>query len=131
MRPCDYRCLAPRAPESGGRWPIDTKVVGYIVVTLKVRPDSETGQYVSECTELGVVSCGDSLDDALNSIKHAVIVHLNGLQAIGEQERVLKDLGIQLIPGSPPHRRTPRTAMVAVQVAEVVSLFEAPVIRAA
>jgi predicted RNase H-like HicB family nuclease len=77
---------------------INTK--GYINVTFKAHKEGD--QFVSECIELGVASCGDTLEEAFENIKDAVLLYLNTLEKEGERERVFSERGIQIIPGEPP-----------------------------
>ena len=39
--------------------------------------------YVSKCPELGVASCGDSFDEAVNNLKEAVDLYLENAKALG------------------------------------------------
>ena len=43
----------------------------------------EGEQYVSRCPELGVASCGDSPDDALEALREAVELYLENAKALG------------------------------------------------
>jgi len=60
-----------------------------ILVTFAVWPDGD--QYAAKCLELGVVSCGDSEEEALSNIGDATLLYLNTLQDLGECEEVLKE----------------------------------------
>ena len=75
-------------------------MVGHVVLTFKVH--EEDGQYVSRCEELGVASCGDTIQEAFDSILDATLVYLDTLQDEGERERVFAERGIEVIPGAPP-----------------------------
>lgn len=74
--------------------------MSYAILTFRVH--REDGQYVSECIELGVASCGDSLDDAFEAILDATELYLETLGDEGERERVFLERGIRLLPGEPP-----------------------------
>lgn len=69
-------------------------------MTLKVHKEGD--QYVSECVELGVASCGDTLEEAFEAIKDATAVYLDTLEDEGERERVFAERGITVLPGEPP-----------------------------
>ena len=76
------------------------QTAGYIVLTLKAHKEGD--QYASECAELGVGSCGSTLDEAFEAIKDATLVYLETLEDEGELERVFAERGITIIPGEPP-----------------------------
>ena len=71
---------------------------GVIVLTTLVEPEGD--KCVSWCEELGTASCGDTVEDAFANILEAVEVHLNGLQEIGETERIFEERGIEVLPHS-------------------------------
>ncbi len=43
----------------------------------------EGGQYVSRCPELGVASCGDTPDQALEALQEAVELYLENAKELG------------------------------------------------
>ena len=51
-------------------------------------PWKETEGYVSKCPELGVTSCGDSFEEALNNLKEAVDLYLENAKELGLIEEV-------------------------------------------
>jgi predicted RNase H-like HicB family nuclease len=57
----------------------------------------EGDQYVSRCPELGVASCGDTVDEALAALREAVELYLENAKELG----MLPDLEATL---SAPHR---------------------------
>ena len=71
---------------------------GMIVLTTLVEPEGD--KYVSWCEELGTASCGDTVEEAFANILEAVEVHLNGLEEVGETERVFEERGIKVLPNS-------------------------------
>lgn len=73
---------------------------GYILLTFKVH--EEDGQYVSECDELGVASCGDTIQEAFDALEDAVTLYLETLDEEGERDRVLAERGIHIVPGDLP-----------------------------
>ena len=54
------------------------KTFDYTAVVWK-----EKEGYVSKCPELGVASCGDSISDAMESLKEAVSLYLENAEALG------------------------------------------------
>jgi predicted RNase H-like HicB family nuclease len=68
------------------------RAVGYIVVTYRAYPEGK--QWVSECPELAVISCGDTLQEALDNIADATGLYLNTIEQQGERERVFRERGI-------------------------------------
>ena len=60
---------------------------GYVVLTGLVEPEDHL--FVSHCPELGVASCGETVEEALDNLGEALAVHLEALEEIGELERVL------------------------------------------
>ena len=67
------------------------QAAGFIDLTL--RAHRERDQFVSECVELGLSSCGDTLDEAFRSIIEATELYLETLEDLGETERVLHERG--------------------------------------
>lgn len=57
----------------------------------------EGDQYVSRCPELGIASCGDSHDEAVEALREAVELYLENAKALG----MLPDLEVTL---AAPHR---------------------------
>jgi predicted RNase H-like HicB family nuclease len=43
----------------------------------------ESEGYVSKCSELGVASCGDTLEDAVSNLKEAVDLYLENAEVLG------------------------------------------------
>ena len=70
-------------------------------VTLTGIAEKEDDQYVSYCSQLGVASCGNTVEEALNNLGDALNVHLNALEEIGELEAVFREKSIQIQPGTP------------------------------
>lgn len=76
-----------------------TKSQGYVLLAFRVF--EEDGQYVSECVELGVASCGDTIDEAFKNIREASMLYIDTLEQEGERERLFKERGIVIHPGQP------------------------------
>ena len=68
--------------------------VGYILLTL--RAVWEDGQYASFCDELGVASCGDTVEEAFAMIREAVDLHLLELADLGQLERELRERNVRV-----------------------------------
>ena len=79
--------------------------VGYVILTMRVR--EEDGRYVSECTELGIASFGDTIDQAFEAIRDATALYLNTLEDEGERDRVFAEAGIDIFLGPPPIKGRP------------------------
>lgn len=69
---------------------------GSIVVTYRVYREDD--QYVAECSELEVASCGGNIDEAFRMIGDAVELFLNSLEEEGECERFFTEHEISVIP---------------------------------
>ena len=74
-----------------------TKDIQNVVLTGTV--EREEDQFVSFCPELGVSSCGDTVEEALDNLGDALEVHLNALEELGEIERVFRERNIEVRPG--------------------------------
>ena len=69
--------------------------MGYVVLTGTV--EREGSQFVSLCPELGIASCGDTVDEALDNLGEAIEVHLDDLQDIGALEREFREREIEIL----------------------------------
>lgn len=72
---------------------------GYIVLTFRVQQEGD--QYVSVCEELGIASCGDTLEEAFAALEDAANVYLATLEDESELARVIVERGIPVYPGQP------------------------------
>ena len=63
------------------------QVIDYTAVVWK-----ETEGYVSKCPELGVASCGDSLESAIENLKEAVHLYLENALELGTMEDIQESL---------------------------------------
>ena len=68
--------------------------VGYILLTLRAVPEDD--QYVSFCEDLGVTSCGDNVEEALENLVEAVNVYLRDLADMGQLQDVLRERNIRI-----------------------------------
>lgn len=62
--------------------------------------EEEEGGFASHCRELGVSSCGDTREEALENIHEAVQVHLATLADYGELGRYLEERGVDVSPAA-------------------------------
>ncbi|TRZ88369.1 MAG: type II toxin-antitoxin system HicB family antitoxin [Methanosarcinales archaeon] len=63
------------------------KTFDYTAVVWK-----EEGQYVSKCPELGVASCGDTLEEAIENLKEAVELYVENAKELGLMEDIQESL---------------------------------------
>src|SRR5579884_559095 len=84
----------------GGATQTMTGPCGTIVVTYRVPQEGD--QYVAECPEFEVSSCGDTIDDAFNMIGDAVQLYLNTLEDEGQRERVFVEREIAVFETESP-----------------------------
>ena len=68
--------------------------VGYIFLTGFA--EEEDGQYASYCPELGTASCGDTITEALDNLREAIELNIEGLEEVGELERTLRERNIRV-----------------------------------
>ena len=66
----------------------------YIKLTALVEPEDDG--FVTICPELGTASCGDTVKEALDNLREAIEVHLNGLEEVGTTARVFNERGIEV-----------------------------------
>ena len=75
---------------------------GYVLLTQVVE-EEEDGQYAAHCPELGVATCGDTIEEAFSNLRDAIEVHLNALEEVGTRERVLQERNIVIHPSTATH----------------------------
>ena len=71
-----------------------SEAVGFIVLTGIV--EEEDGQFASYCRELGTASCGDTIAEALENLREAIELNIEGLEEVGELERTLRKHNIKV-----------------------------------
>ena len=69
-------------------------IVGTILLTEVA--EQEGDQFAVQCPELGIASCGDSIEEAFGNIREAIALHLNVLEELGDRERVFRERGIEI-----------------------------------
>ena len=95
--------------------------IGYIVLTGIV--EEEDGQFASYCRELGTASCGDTIVEALDNLREAIELNVEGLEEVGELDRTLRELNIRI------ERNPPRLDWVDVNVplGQVIKVYSVSV----
>lgn len=53
----------------------------------------EGNMYVSYCPELDVASCGESIEQAKNNLKEAILINLEETQKMGTFKRFMEEAG--------------------------------------
>ncbi len=98
---------------------------GHIHLTFRFY--QEDGQWVAECEELGVSSCGATLDEAVRNLREATDEYLNAIEEEGQRERIFREAGIRVLAGPPPLEAPPRT--VQARPDEYVTAAVMPLLR--
>jgi len=83
---------------------IATSDEGYIVLTFEFHKEGQ--MWVGECRELGTATDGRSLEKVEEELLELVALDLNGLEEIGERERLFKERGIKIYPVQAPDQVT-------------------------
>ncbi len=78
----------------------------YILLTGMV--EREDDQYVSICPELGVASCGDTVEEAFAMLAEAIELQLEGLVEIGTLDQALREHNVRVEYENPPYEYRPR-----------------------
>ena len=94
---------------------------GYVVLTGYA--EAEDDGFNAYCPELGVATCGDTVEEVLDGLQDALAVYLEGLAEIGELERVFAAKGID-VQGGPP--AADKTAVAAAGIAGRVYVLPMP-----
>jgi predicted RNase H-like HicB family nuclease len=76
------------------------RIMGHVVLTGII--EREEDQFVSYCPELGVASCGDTVDEAIDNLGDAIQVQLDALEETGELRRVFHERNIRIDLSPPP-----------------------------
>ena len=83
-----------------------TDTGSYLLLTGMV--EREDDQYVSICPELGVASCGDTVEEAFEMLADAIEVHLLGLVEIGTLNEELRERNVRIEYDTLPYEYRPR-----------------------
>ena len=70
------------------------KTTGYVILTGVIEPEEEGG-FTAVCPELGVASCGDTVEEALDMLGEAIDVQLEDLQDLGQLDGVLRGSSVK------------------------------------
>jgi len=70
------------------------KSKNYIILTAIFKREEDV--WTAECKELGTATFGDTLEEAKESLREAVELHLNTLEDVGEYKRFLDERGIEI-----------------------------------
>ena len=73
---------------------------GYIILTGYTEP--ETGGYNAYCPELGVATCADTADQALDQLEDAITVYLDDWDDPADLHRMLQNSGLKILTAPPP-----------------------------
>ena len=75
---------------------------GQAVVILTFEFHKEGGLWLGHCRELGTATDGRFLDKVEDELTELVLLHLDGLDDIGERERVFQERGIRVYAADVP-----------------------------
>jgi len=71
-----------------------------VILTVEIKREGE--RWVGRWVELGTATFGDSVDEVHEELVDLVVLHLNGLEDAGEQERFFEAHGIKVYQDSVP-----------------------------
>ncbi len=74
----------------------------YIVVTFKFKKENKN--WTAYCEELGTATFAETLDEAKEKIKEAVLLHLNTLEDVGERENFFAENNIKIYEHKPKRK---------------------------
>ena len=94
---------------------------GYVVLTGTVQWDEVA--YWSRCPELGVASCGDTIEEALDNLGEALELQLLALADIGRLERDFQENGLAVKTGPRPTE----SVVVSVPLGKILRIYVLPV----
>ena len=58
--------------------------------------EKEGDVYLAYCKELGTITCGDTIKQAKANLLDALEVYIDGLEEIGERDRVFSEKGVTI-----------------------------------
>lgn len=94
---------------------------GYVVLTGTVQWDEVA--YWSRCPELGVASCGDTIEEALDNLGEALELQLLALADIGRLEQDFQENGIAVKTGPMPTE----SVIVSAPLGKILRIYVLPV----
>lgn len=81
-----------------------SREIGHVVLTFEFHKEGR--MWVGECRELGTATDGRSLEKVARELAKLVALDLDGLEQIGERDRLFKDRGIRVYPADVPAQVT-------------------------
>ena len=94
---------------------------GYVILTGTVQWDEVA--YWSRCPELGVASCGDTIEEALDNLGEALELQLLALADIGRLEQDFQENGIAVKTGPLPAE----SVIVSAPLGKILRIYVLPV----
>ena len=94
---------------------------GYVVLTGYT--EAEDDGFNAYCPELGVASCGDTIEEALDNLGDALELQLLELADIGRLERDFRENGVTVKAGPLPSE----SVIVAAPVGKTLRIYALPV----
>ena len=76
---------------------------GYLDLTVRIF--AEDGEWLAECVELGVSSCGETVEAAALAVVEAIGLYLQTVEESGLLPQTLRDAGLEIRRGTPPAMR--------------------------
>lgn len=101
---------------------------GYIILTGTAEWDEVA--YASYCLELGAVSCGDTIEQALDNLDESIAVLLEDLADIGTLDKELAEKGIAVKTGAKPADTVIASVPIGKTVRVYIHQIPAPVLAA-
>ena len=94
---------------------------GYVVLTGTGQWDEVA--YWSRCPELGVASCGDTIEEVLDGLAEAIEVYLEDWDDPDDLARMLRENGVAIATGPLPRD----SVKASVPVGKIVRVYTLPV----
>ena len=94
---------------------------GYVALTGYIEPEDDG--FNAYCPELGVASCGDTIEEALDNLGDALELQLLELADIGRLERDFRENGVTVKAGPLPAE----SVMVSAPVGKTIRVYILPV----
>jgi predicted RNase H-like HicB family nuclease len=74
----------------------------YLPMTVQISPgEDDEGGFVSYCPELDIASQGESVEEAAENLRDAVIEYIDALREQGNLQTVLDSRGLEVMPEEP------------------------------
>ncbi|GEM_PF-1099907 len=98
---------------------------GFVVLTLEFRKQGD--YWIGECRELGTATDGRSLERVERELSRLVLLHISGLEDIGERDRLFRERGITFYTDHPPKELEKALPVVNGGAETLVQLKSVPV----